>query len=167
MKETNHSFSSSLGFIARIHEMTMQSGSDAQTCLRSLYQQCVELAPSVLLIDPLQEIAASNPSKPINRSDVDSALLSEFHAILENAKQSGVTIIGVVARENTTLPRVTRAFDETIEFFIPSQHDRARYFRYVMDGLKRVNVMGEKEDNGGSGVDEWKEQFCNYLSLHS
>lgn len=155
--------------------MTIQSGSDAQTCLRSLYQQCVDMAPSVLLIDPLQEIAASNPSKPINRSDVDSALLSELHAILEDAKQSGVTIIGVVAQENTTLSKVIRAFDETVEFFIPSQHDRARYFRYVMDNLKKVVITVEendnkndnKNDNEDMNDDGWKERFCNYLSLHS
>ena len=72
--------------------MTMTSGSDAQTCLHTLFRNCVNVAPSVLLIDPLQEIAAENPNRRINRSDVDQALLAELRHILEEAKTSGVTV---------------------------------------------------------------------------
>lgn len=147
---------SEIGFIARIHEMTMKSGSDAQACLHSLFRNCVDMAPSVLLIDPLQEIAADNPNRRINRSDVDQALLSELRHILEEAKSSGVTIIGITTQENSCLSRVVRAFDEKIGFFSPSQQDRIAYFRHLINHF--VDMSSTKID---------PSRFAEYLSLHS
>ena len=136
--------------------MTMKSGSDAQACLHSLFRNCVDMAPSVLLIDPLQEIAADNPNRRINRSDVDQALLSELRHILEEAKSSGVTIIGITTQENSCLSRVVRAFDEKIEFFSPSQQDRIAYFRHLINHF--VDMSSTKID---------PSRFAEYLSLHS
>ena len=111
--------------------MTLQSGNDAHASLRSLYRQCVAMAPSVLLVDPLYQIAAENPIKKMNRSDGDQAIISEFMHILQDAKMSGVTVVGVTRNADLVLPRVIRAFDETIEFFIPSQRDRVHFFQFV------------------------------------
>ena len=153
--------------------MTLKSGSDAQACLRSIYQQCVEFAPSILLLDPLQEIAAENPTKHINRSDVDNALLSELHSIFEDAKKSGVTVIGITTRTETVLTRVARSFEETIELFVPSQQDRVRYFKYIFEKTSMVTwrqkIEKEEEEEGEEedGEQEWMERLCEFLSLHS
>ena len=149
-------FLSDVGLIARIHEMTMMSGNDAQTCLHSLFRDCVNLAPSVLLIDPLQEIAAENPNRRINRSDVDQALLAELRHILEESKHLGVTVIGVTTQESTCLSRVINAFDEKIEFFSPSQQDRAVYFQHLITHFIDMN---------STSIDS--SCFAEYLSLHS
>ena len=113
--------------------MTLQSGNDAHASLRSLYRQCVAMAPSVLLVDPLYQFAAENPIKKMNRSDVDQAIISEFMHILQDAKSSGVTVVGVTRSEDLVLPRVIRAFDETVEFFTPSQRDRVRFFQFFIE----------------------------------
>ncbi|KAK8797742.1 hypothetical protein WA171_005273 [Blastocystis sp. BT1] len=136
--------------------MTMTSGSDAQTCLHTLFRNCVNVAPSVLLIDPLQEIAAENPNRRINRSDVDQALLAELRHILEEAKTSGVTVIGVTTQESTCLSRVIHAFDEKIEFFSPSQQDRVTYFKHLINHYIDMN---------STTMDA--SRYAEYLSLHS
>lgn len=155
--------------------MTLKSGSDAQACLRSIYQQCVEFAPSILLLDPLQEIAAENFTKHINRSDVDNALLSELHFIFEDAKKSGVTVIGITTRTETIIPRIARSFEETIELFVPSQQDRVRYFKYIFEKTSMVKwrreieneEIEEIEEIEEKGEREWMEKLCEFLSLHS
>ena len=136
--------------------MTMTSGSDTQTCLHTLFRNCVNVAPSVLLIDPLQEIAAENPNRRINRSDVDQALLAELRHILEEAKTSGVTVIGVTTQESTCLSRVIHAFDEKIEFFSPSQQDRVTYFKHLINHYIDMN---------STTMDA--SRYAEYLSLHS
>ena len=119
--------------------MTLQSGNDAHASLRSLYRQCVAMAPSVLLVDPLYQIAADNPIKKMNRSDADHAIISEFMHILQDAKTSGVTVVGVTRSDDLVLPRVIRSFDETVEFFTPSQRDRVDFFRFFI----QRSVSGE------------------------
>lgn len=74
------------------------------------------MAPSVLLIDPLQAIAADNQQKRMDRSDIDDALLVQLFHILKEAKESGVTVVGMMNDDMTILPSVTLGFDETVSF---------------------------------------------------
>lgn len=154
-------FHDNSGFVAHAHEMTLQSGNDAHASFRSLYRQCVAMAPSVLLVDPLYQIAAENSIKKMNRSDGDQAIISEFMHILQDAKLSGVTVVGVTRSEDLVLPRVIRAFDETVEFFTPSQRDRVRFFQLFIERSvsDEVDIASFSEQLG----------FLSYLlqSFHS
>ena len=110
--------------------MLLSKGSDAPLALRALFRQCVEMAPSILVIDPLTTLAARNSSRQIDFSPMDETFLSELCRMLEEAKERGVTMIGVTLDPSMIQKRVLQCFDEQVRFSIflfDSFSGRVRY----------------------------------------
>lgn len=103
-------------FVLHVYELTNIGGSDAFKVMENVFNRSKKMAPSVLLIDPLQAIAADNQQKRMDRSSVDDALLVQLFHILKEAKESGVTVVGMMNDDMTILPSVTLGFDETVCF---------------------------------------------------
>lgn len=104
------------GLTVDVPEMLRCKGSDAPIALRELFTCCRKVAPSLLVIDPLNVLAADNSSRRIDRSEMDLTFLSELIRILEDARLSGVTIIGVTSDEMHVQNRILHAFDESVQF---------------------------------------------------
>ena len=102
------------GVIANVPEMLLSKGSDAPLALRALFRQCVAMAPSILVLDPLTTLTARNPSRQIDLSPMDEAFLLELDRILEEAKENGVTMIGVTIEKSWVQDRILRLFDEQV-----------------------------------------------------
>ena len=105
------------GVIANVPEMLLSKGSDAPLALRALFRQCVAMAPSILVLDPLTTLTARNPSRRIDLSPMDEAFLLELDRILEEAKENGVTMIGVTIEKSWVQDRILRLFDEEVPLF--------------------------------------------------
>ena len=94
--------------------MTMKSGSDAFKAMEEVYAQAKQVAPSVVLLDSLQTIAADKTQKRLDRSDVDTSLLLLLFHMFKDGKANGVTIVGVMNDDMMILPSVLHSFDETV-----------------------------------------------------
>ena len=103
--------------IANVPDMLLSKGSDAPLALRALFRQCVAMAPSILVIDPLTTLTAHNPSRQIDLSPMDEAFLLELDRILEEARENGVTVIGVTIEKSWVQERILRLFDEQVPVF--------------------------------------------------
>lgn len=101
-------------FILHVYDMTIQCGSDAYKAMEVMYTQAKQVAPSVLLIDPLYMIAADNKHKRIDRSDVDTSLLQLLSHIMKEGKEHGVTVIGVMNDDTMITSSVLNHFDEKV-----------------------------------------------------
>ena len=108
---------SNRGVIANVPDMLLSKGSDAPLVLRALFRQCVAMAPSILVIDPLTTLTAHNPSRQIDLSPMDEAFLLELDRILEEARENGVTVIGVTIEKSWVQERILRLFDEQVAVF--------------------------------------------------
>ena len=110
------------GICANVPAMLLSKGSDAPLALRALFRQCVEMAPSILVLDPLTTLAVRNPSRQIDMSLMDQAFLSELCRILEEAKEGGVTLIGVTIDKALIQERILQSFDEQVLFILLCFH---------------------------------------------
>lgn len=135
--------------------------------MENVFNRSKKMAPSVLLIDPLQAIAVDNQQKRMDRSNVDDALLVQLFHILKEAKESGVTVVGMMNDDMTILPSVTLGFDETvcfsainhsqIECYQPSQNDRYLFMKHISN----MYMKCEEYSN------EWIESYMKYLALNT